>query len=112
MTAVVLRQKSVTEEIAYMNSEMKWLFIKNTLFFQVAGVLLYIVVSFFHGGMDLPRSLESYLVPSFLGYAVGTIIGLLKSVIHRKNKQEQQSFLHIIEVLANSLDERDRKSVV
>ena len=108
MTAVVLRQKSVTEEIAYMNSEMKWLFIKNTLFFQVAGVLLYIVVSFFHGGMDLPRSLESYLVPSFLGYAVGTIIGLLKSVIHRKNKQEQQSFLHIIEVLANSLDERDQ----
>ena len=94
--------------IAYMNSEMKWLFIKNTLFFQVAGVLLYIVVSFFHGGMDLPRSLESYLVPSFLGYAVGTIIGLLKSVIHRKNKQEQQSFLHIIEVLANSLDERDQ----
>jgi HD-GYP domain-containing protein (c-di-GMP phosphodiesterase class II) len=91
-----------------MNSEMKLLFIKNTLCFQAIGVLFYIAISFTHDGINIHRSLGSYLLPGLVGGTVGTIIGLMKSIIQQKNRQERQSFFDIIEVLANSLDERDK----
>jgi HD-GYP domain-containing protein (c-di-GMP phosphodiesterase class II) len=39
---------------------------------------------------------------------VGTIFGIMRLIIYNKNMQENQSFVNIIETLANALDERDK----
>jgi len=94
--------------IESMRSILKNLFNKNILFFQLVGVPAFIITSFFHDGLDTSRSFDSYITPMLVGLIVGTIMGIMTSIIHDKNKQKQQFFLNLIETLANSLDERDK----
>ena len=48
------------------------------------------------------------MIPILVGLIVGTIFGLMRSIIHNKNIREHQSFINIIETLAISLDEKDK----
>ncbi|NOQ76483.1 MAG: HD domain-containing protein, partial [Methylococcaceae bacterium] len=72
------------------------------------GISTFMIISFFHDGLDTTRSIESYYIPMLVGFSVGTMMGLMISILINKNKQEQQFFLNIIETLANTLDERDK----
>lgn len=91
-----------------MKSVIKNHYNKSVLTSQVVGILAFIVISFIHDGLDINRNIESYLIPILFGFIVGTIFGLMKSIIYAKNIREQQTFINIIETLAMSLDERDK----
>ena len=87
---------------------MKYLYNRTVLISQLIGVPVFFVVSYLHDGLGKSRSFESYYVPMLVGCIVGTIFGLMRAIIQNKNRQEKESFLNIIETLANSLDERDK----
>jgi hypothetical protein len=46
---------------------------KNVLIPQLVGVPTFVVISFFQGGLDSSRSIESYLIPILVGFIVAWI---------------------------------------
>ncbi len=86
---------------------MNPIFNKTIIYFVLGGVCSFIVLSFFHDGLDTTRSLQSYIVPILVGYVVGSIMGLMKSNLSQRSKRSEEFFLNIIETLAVTIDERD-----
>jgi putative nucleotidyltransferase with HDIG domain len=91
-----------------MMAATKILFNKSFILFPLVGVSAFIIISFFHDGLNTSRNIQSYFVPILVGFLVGTIMGLMKVRLDKKKMQVQQFFLNIIETLANSLDEKDK----
>jgi putative nucleotidyltransferase with HDIG domain len=82
-------------------------FNKTIVYFVLGGVCSFIVLSFFHDGLDTTINFQSYIVPILIGGLIGSIMGLMQSRLGQRTKRSEEFFLNIIETLAVTIDERD-----
>ncbi len=87
---------------------MKYFLNKNIFLLSIGGCLLFVILSSLHDGLGSERTLESFYLPVITGFILGTIIGIMKSSLDVSKKKNQQSLINIIEILSNSLNERDK----
>lgn len=75
--------------------------------FSVSGVLFFLFLSFLSQGNKIFETPELLILPLSTGFFGGLLIGILLYLIETKNRESEEFFVNLIELLAVSLDERD-----
>lgn len=59
---------------------------KSLIFYPIAGMAIFVLLSFFHDGMRTDRTVQSYIVPLVVGFCVGFMISYLTNRVEEKSR--------------------------